>query len=61
MYRTKVGFDLVKKAMQVCIYRDKKVLSNVEAILDEFLCWLINATPATIIFVSHPITGYSGQ
>ena len=38
MYRTKVGVDLAKKVIQVCIYKDKKVLSNVEMTPDEFLC-----------------------
>jgi hypothetical protein len=28
MYRTKVGVDLAKKVIQVCIYRDKKVLAH---------------------------------
>jgi hypothetical protein len=28
MYHTKDGIDLAKKVIHVCIYRDKKVLSN---------------------------------
>ena len=58
MYRTKVGVDLAKKVIQVCIYRDKKVLSNVEMTPDEFLCWLINAKPATIIFEACGTSNY---
>jgi transposase len=44
--------------IQVCIYRDKKVLSNVEMTPDEFLCWLINAKPATIIFEACGTSNY---
>jgi transposase len=58
MYRTKVGVDLAKKVIQVCIYRDKKVLSNEEMTPDEFLCWLINAKPATIIFEACGTSNY---
>jgi transposase len=58
MYRTKVGVDLTKKAIQVCIYKDKKVLPNVEMTPDKFLCWLINAKPATIIFEACGTSNY---
>jgi transposase len=58
MYRTKVGADLAKKVIQVYIYRDKKVLSNVEMTPDEFLCWLINAKPVTIIFEACGTSNY---
>ena len=58
MYRTKVGVDLAKKVIQVCIYRDKKVLSNEEMTPDEFLCWLIAAKPATIIFEACGTSNY---
>ena len=61
MYRTKVGVDLSKKVIQVCIYRDKKVLSNVEMTPDEFLCWLINTKPATIIFEACGTSNYWRQ
>jgi transposase len=50
MYRIKIGVDLAKKVIQVCIYRDKKVFSNVEMTPDKFLCWVINAKPATVVF-----------
>jgi transposase len=58
MYRTKVGVDLAKKMIQVCIYRDKKVLSNVEMTPDEFLCWLVAAKPAMIIFKACGTSNY---
>jgi transposase len=61
MYRTKVGVDLAKKVIQVCIYRDKKVLSNEEMTQDEFLCWLINAKPVTIIFEAFGTSNYWRQ
>mgnify|MGYP000220176127 FL=1 len=38
MYRTKVGVDLAKDVIQVCIYRNKKVQSNIEMTPSEFLC-----------------------
>jgi transposase len=43
MYRTKVGIDLAKEVIQVCIYRNKKVQSNIEMTPSKFLCWLVNA------------------
>jgi transposase len=46
MYRTKVGVDLAKEVIQVCIYRNKKVQSNIEMTPNEFLCWLVNANPS---------------
>lgn len=58
MYRTKVGVDLAKKVIQVCLYRDKKVLSNKEMTPDEFLCWLVAAKPATIIFEACGTSNY---
>lgn len=36
MYRTKVGVDLAKEVIQVCIYRNKKVQSNIEMTPNEF-------------------------
>jgi hypothetical protein len=29
MYRTRVGVDLVKEVIQVCIYRNKKMQANI--------------------------------
>ena len=50
MYRTRVGVDLAKEVIQVFIYRNKKVQSNIEMTPNELLCWLVNAKPTTIIF-----------
>jgi transposase len=44
--------------IQVCIYRDKKVPSNVEMTPDEFLCGLINAKPVTVIFEACGTSNY---
>ena len=61
MYRTRVGVDLAKKVIQVCIYRNKKVQSNIEMTPSEFLCWLVNAKPATIIFEACGTSNYWRQ
>jgi len=61
MYRTRVGVDLAKKVIQVCIYRNKKVLSNIEMTPEEFLSWLINKKPVTIIFEACSTSNYWKQ
>ena len=61
MYRTKVGVDLAKEVIQVCIYRNKKVQSNIEMTPNEFLCWLINNKPVTIIFEACTTSNYWKQ
>ncbi len=61
MYRTKVGVDLAKEVIQVCIYRNKKVQSNIEMTPSEFLCWLVNAKPVTIIFEACGTSNYWRQ
>ena len=57
MYRTKVGVDLAKEVIQVCIYRNKKVQSNIEMTPNEFLCWLV----ITIIFEACSTSNYMKQ
>jgi transposase len=61
MYRTRVGVDLAKEVIQVCIYRNKKVQSNVEMTPNEFLCWLFQNKPATIIFEACGTSNYWKQ
>jgi transposase len=61
MYRTRVGVDLAKEVIQVCIYRNNKVLSNSEMTPNEFLCWLVNAKPVTIIFEACGTSNYWKQ
>jgi len=61
MYRTRVGVDLAKKVIQVCIYRNKKVQSNIDMTPDEFLSWLVNQQPLTIIFEACSRSNYWKQ
>ena len=61
MYRTRVGVDLAKKVIQVCIYKNKKVQSNIEMTPEEFLSWLINNKPVTIIFEACSSSNYWKQ
>ncbi|MEP7706755.1 IS110 family transposase [Paraglaciecola sp. 25GB23A] len=58
MYRTKVGVDLAKHIIQVCILNGKKVVSNVEMSTDEFLCWLVKTKPVTIAFEACSTSNY---
>ena len=61
MKNTMVGVDLAKEVIQVCIYRNNKVLSNIEMTPNEFLCWLVNAKPVTIIFEACGTSNYWKQ
>jgi transposase len=61
MYRTRVGVDLAKKVIQVCIYKNKKVQSNIEMTPEAFLYWLINNKPVTIIFEACSTSNYWKQ
>ncbi len=61
MYRTRVGVDLAKKVIQVCIYKNKKVQSNIEMTPEEFLSWLITNKPVTIIFEACSSSNYWKQ
>lgn len=61
MYSTKVGVDLAKEVIQVCILKNKKVQSNVEMTPDEFLCWLYKNKPTTIIFEACSTSNYWKQ
>ena len=61
MNNTRVGVDLAKDVIQVCIYTNNKVLSNTEMIPKEFSLWLINAKPAVIIFEACGTSNYWQQ
>ena len=61
MYRTRVGVDLAKEVIQVCTFRNKKVQSNIEITPDEFLVWLINSKPVTVIFEACSTSNYWKQ
>lgn len=56
-----IGVDLAKNLIQVCIYTNKKVHSNVEMTHGEFLSWLFNFKPSTIIFEACSSSNYWRQ
>ena len=61
MHRTIVGVDLAKKVIQVCIYKNKRVQSNTEMTPEEFLTWIFNAKPVTIVFEACSTSNYWKQ
>jgi transposase len=61
MKNTKVGVDLSKDEIQVCIYRNKKVQSNIDMTPDEFQAWLVKTKCATIVFEACSTSNYWKQ
>jgi len=61
MNNTRIGVDLAKNVIQVCIYANNKVHSNEEMTQQDFSLWLINAKPAIIIFEACGTSNYWGQ
>lgn len=61
MKNTIVGVDLAKEVIQVCIYTNKKVRSNVEMTHHEFLIWLFKAKPTFIVFEACGTSNYWKQ
>lgn len=61
MNNTRIGVDLAKDVIQVCIYTNNKVRSNTEMTPQEFSLWLINAKPAIIIFEACGTSNYWRQ
>jgi len=61
MKNTMVGVDLAKEVIQVCIYTNKKVRSNVEMTHHEFLTWLFKTKPVIIIFEACGTSNYWKQ
>ncbi len=61
MNNTRVGVDLAKDVIQVCIFTNNKVLSNTEMTPSEFSLWLINAKPVIIIFEACGTSNYWKQ
>jgi len=61
MKNTTIGVDLAKEVIQVCIYTNQKVHSNKEMTHHEFLSWLFNTTPSTIIFEACGTSNYWKQ
>jgi transposase len=61
MHNTRVGVDLAKDVIQVCVFKRNKVQSNIEMTPDEFHCWLNTNKPATIIFEACSTSNYWKQ
>ncbi|MFT5759624.1 MAG: transposase [Alteromonadaceae bacterium] len=61
MKNTIVGVDLAKNIIQVCVYTNKKVHSNTEMTPDEFIAWLANSTPITVVFKACGTSNYWKQ
>jgi transposase len=61
MNGTVVGVDLAKEVIQVCIYTNKKVHSNSEMTHSEFLTWLFEIKPTTIVFEACGTSNYWKQ
>ena len=61
MKNTIIGVDLAKDVIQVCIYTNQKVHSNKEMTHNDFLLWLLNTKPTTIIFEACGTSNYWKQ
>lgn len=61
MHTTRVGVDLAKDVIQVCVYKRNKVQSNIEMTPEAFFCWLNTNKPATIIFEACSTSNYWKQ
>jgi len=61
MNNTIVGVDLAKNVIQVCIVKNNEVVSNEEVIPEQFMLWLINTKPVTIIFEACGMSNYWKQ
>lgn len=53
-----IGVDLATKAIQVCIYSNKKVRSNIEMTPKQFAHYLSNLSPSTIVFEACSTSNY---
>jgi len=56
-----VGVDLAKDVIQVCIFKGKKVQSNKEMTPSNFMEWLINSQPSTVVFEACGTSNYWNQ
>ena len=52
---------LTKNVIQVCIYKNKKMQSNIEMTPSEFNSWLITTKPAFIVFEACATSNYWKQ
>lgn len=58
MENTIVGVDLAKNVIQVCVFTNKKVLSNTEMTPSEFIGFLANSQALTIVFEACGTSNY---
>ncbi|EPJ46837.1 MAG: transposase IS116/IS110/IS902 family protein [Osedax symbiont Rs1] len=58
MHNTRVGVDLAKDVIQVCIYSNHKVISNTEMTTAEFSLWLVCFKPTFIVFEACGMSNY---
>jgi transposase len=61
MKNTIVGVDLAKNVIQVCIVKNNEVISNEEVTPEQFMLWLLNSKPVTIIFEACSMSNYWKQ
>jgi len=61
MNNTIVGVDLAKEVIQVCIYTSKKLRSNKEMTINEFLTFLVNLKSALVVFEACSTSNYWKQ
>lgn len=61
MFKTTVGIDLAKNVIQVCVFSNKKVLSNIEMTPIQFTDWLANSKPCIIVFEACGTSNYWKQ
>jgi len=61
MNNTIVGVDLAKNVIQVCIVKDNEVVSNKEIIPEQFMLWLLNTKPVTVVFEACGMSNYWKQ
>lgn len=58
MKTTIIGVDLATKAIQVCVYTNKKVRSNKELTPQQFSEYLIQQSPSLVVFESCSSSNY---
>ncbi len=61
MKNTIVGVDLAKKVIQVCKTINRTVRSNEEMTPDEFILFLANSKPMTVVFEACGTSSYWKQ
>jgi len=61
MKNTIVGVDLAKNVIQVCTVKNNTVVSNEEVNPMQFMAWLFNTQPITIVFEACAMSNYWKQ